>query len=96
MDAAPASSRAGAESLRERYSMGVGSRAPVLIQGAVPSIGCGSQSQVLSVYHERRKDGADDERQRRKQEVDAKTLKTLPAHRTRGETDGIRRRSSAF
>ena len=77
--------------------MGVGSRAPVLIQGAVPSIGCGSHSQVLSVYHERREDGADDERQRRKiQESDAQTLKTLPAHRTRGETDVIRRQSSAF
>ena len=44
----------------ERYSMSVVSWAPVLLQEAVPSIKGGSQSQVLSVYHERK-------RQRRRQ-----------------------------
>ena len=39
----------------ERYSMSVVSRAPVLLQGAIPSLECGSQSQGLSVYHEGRR-----------------------------------------
>ena len=43
----------------ERYSMSVVSWAPVLLQEAVPSIECGSHSQVFfSVYHERGGDGA--------------------------------------